>query len=193
MAIRRALGAGLTALFALVVAGPSTAEPLLVDRVVALVDGRPILFSELRSRARPFLARQKDAPAWQRAATLRSILRDLLERRIDEALLDALAKRHGLDVSETEVERALGEIARENQLTRAGILAAALDSGYPEREYRGELRRQLLERKVLVREADRRRERAPDGADAAKWWAALARRVLAEARSEACVERRARF
>ena len=58
------------ALTAVLACGASTARATIVERIVAVVGDRPILLSELRLRARPYLLQiaQKAQPGPQRAA-----------------------------------------------------------------------------------------------------------------------------
>jgi len=174
-------------------ARPAAADPVVIDQVVARVDGRPILLSELRARARPLLLPYRDAPAWRRAAALRKALAELLDRRIDEELVAAAAHRRALVVGEGEVEQALARIAETNRLSRAALLKAAVAAGYSPEQYREEVRRQLLAQRLVYDEANRRRQPAPGAKHYEAWSERMMKRVLDDARRQTCIERRVRF
>ena len=127
----------------------AAAEARLADRMVARVNGEPILLSELRTRIRPELARHAADPAWSRVAWLRTALRAAREDAIVERLVAERAARLRIEVSDAEVDRALDSIARERKLDRAELLQLALEQGYSEPVYRRALRAQLLEYGVM--------------------------------------------
>jgi len=65
-----------------------SAQATIVERVVAVVGERPILLSDLRHRARPFLSRiyaTGQSPA-QIAANETQMFKELLNRMIDDRL-----------------------------------------------------------------------------------------------------------
>src|SRR3712207_8862549 len=79
------LAASLAALaFALAAAAPARA--IIAERVVAVVGDRPILLSELRARARPFLVQiaQRVPPGPQQAAAESQVFKELIEKRSEE-------------------------------------------------------------------------------------------------------------
>ncbi|MBI5536782.1 MAG: SurA N-terminal domain-containing protein [Deltaproteobacteria bacterium] len=138
-------------------AGSVSADPTpklvgVIDRVVAVVDHDPILLSELRSRAKPF-AKQIEAAfpkdAAKRIVAEEQMTRELLGKMIDERLVAAEARLSELSVSAAEVDAALRNIASTQSITVPQLLEAARDAGLHEPEYREELRRQVLEGKVL--------------------------------------------
>ncbi len=122
-----------------------------MERVAAVVGERPILLSELRLRAKPHLerlARSAPTPAEQAAAES-AIYRDLLDRMIDERLVESAADKAHLTVTQDEIDRALDAVAAENRMSRRSVLDDAQRQGLTEAEYRDELRRQLLEGKLV--------------------------------------------
>lgn len=181
------------ALAGLLVGATARAEPRPADRVVARVDGAPILLSELRLAARPRLAQLAGQPAWQRARALRLALDEAREAAIASALLSARARQRGLVIADAEVEATLAHIARDQQLGVDELLAAARAAGFPEPAYRAELRRQLLEQRLLFTEPYGRAGRPPGGAARSAWLERRRHELLSELRRRACVERFGRF
>lgn len=123
----------------------------LVERVVAVVDDKAILLSDLRSRAKPFLVRiHAQVPAGaQRAAAISEVYSTLVERLVEEELKERAARRANITVTSEEINGALERIARQNGIGVPALIAEAGRTGLTEGDYRLEVRRQLLEAKLL--------------------------------------------
>ncbi|MCC6525689.1 MAG: peptidylprolyl isomerase [Polyangiaceae bacterium] len=141
------------ALFALVLAAPAVAEAVTIEKVVAVVGEKAILQTDVRKRARLALSRvyaMPDTP--QRTAAVSSVTKVVLDRMIEEELEANAAARQSVTVSSEEVDGAMRKLA-----TRAGttvakfVTAATQETGSTEQEFRQELRRQLLEGKLVAR------------------------------------------
>jgi peptidyl-prolyl cis-trans isomerase SurA len=156
--------------------GPARAgaETRLVERVLARVDGRPILLSEIRERSRAPLTRLAAESPAMRAAAIRSVRQSVLERRIDEEIVNSLAARHAITISSAEIDAAVSRIAADNHVDVAALLADVRLAGWSDAEYRAELRRQLLEYRVIAAERG-------------------GKRALAVAKRRSCIERLVRF
>lgn len=144
-----ALGLGLFG--ALSMSEPKTAEASIVERIVAVVGERPILLSELRLRARPFLYRiaQQTQNATQQAAAESEVFRDVLTRLIDERLEEQAADKAHLTVTPEEVDNGIRQVAQQARLDPKQLIAEAKRSGLTEQDYRDEIRRQVLEGKLI--------------------------------------------
>ncbi|WP_437761290.1 SurA N-terminal domain-containing protein [Sorangium sp. So ce281] len=193
------------------VAAAAFASPLahavVSERIVAVVGDRAILLSDLRQRARPFLLQiqARVPPGAQQAAAESQVFRDLLQKMVDEELEGQAAEKANIRVSSEEIENAFRNIAAAEQMTVDELFRTArASSGLTEQEYRDEIRRQILEGKMLqlrvkgrvriteqdvrsafdrlVREERRRRDYHPA-------WIVL--RVLPGSSAEAVEERRA--
>lgn len=137
------------ALWPLLVAESAVAS--VVERVIAVVGDQAILLSDLRARARPFLARiHEQLPhGAQRAAATSQLYGQLLDRMIEEELERLAAGKANVTVTAREVDDALARIAAQNNVTVQVVINEARRSGLNERQYRQEIRRQLLEAKLL--------------------------------------------
>jgi peptidyl-prolyl cis-trans isomerase SurA len=103
------------------------AEPL--DRIVAVVDGRPILASELSS------ASDKD---------------DAIEQLIERQLLQAEARRRDINIDERALDEAIEQVRSRNKIPDLATLQRAVTaSGRSWKQYRTEMREQLLERQLM--------------------------------------------
>jgi peptidyl-prolyl cis-trans isomerase SurA len=206
MPIRRPLVAAGLAL-ALLLGHVRPAEAVVVERIVAIVGERAILLSELRDRARPYLVavQQKLPTGAQQAAAESQIFKELIEKMIDEELEAQAASKARVSVSTEEIDNAIQNIAASQGMTTEQLYKSALAaSGMTRQEYREELRRQILEGKMVqlrvrgkvriseedvrtqfertVREERRRREYRPS-------WIVL--RIMPGSSPEAIAERKA--
>jgi len=131
---------------------PTPAHAIVVERIVAVVGDDPILLSDLRTRAKPFLIQiqQRVRPGAEQAAAESQVFKDLLEKMIDERLESQAAERANVTVSLDEVENAFRNIAAAQGITTAELFREARQrSGLTDQEYRDEIRRQIIEGKML--------------------------------------------
>lgn len=135
----------------LALAAVRPADAAIVERIVAIVGERPILLSELRLRARPHLARiaMQTQNASQQAAAESEMFRELLNRMIDERLEETAADKAHLAVTPEEVDNGIRQVAAQAKLSPKDVIAEAKRSGLSEQDYRDEIRRQLLEGKLI--------------------------------------------
>jgi peptidyl-prolyl cis-trans isomerase SurA len=143
----------LSALTAAALVGTAlTARAFVVERVVAVIGDRPILLSELRERAKPFLlqVQQRVPPGPQQAAAESQVLKELIEKLIDEALEAQAADKAHITVSTEEIDNAIRNVAQLQGLSEADLIRETrARTGMSEQDYRDEIRRQILEGKML--------------------------------------------
>jgi peptidyl-prolyl cis-trans isomerase SurA len=135
------------------------ARAIVIERIVAIVGERPILLSELRHRARPRLtlvalqALQQGVPQanipMQLAAAEPKAMKETLDEIIDERLMEQQADKARIAVTIDEIDRGIKNKAGQLQVTEAELWARAHTQGYNDQDYRDEVRRQLLEGKLL--------------------------------------------
>jgi peptidyl-prolyl cis-trans isomerase SurA len=127
------------------------ARAVVAERVVAVIGDRPILLSELRKRARPFLLQiaQRVPPGPQQAAAESQVYKELIEKMIDDELEMQAADKAHITVSSDEIDNAIRNIAASQGLSVPDLVKSAGKSGLSETDYREELRRQILEGKML--------------------------------------------
>ncbi|GMV17506.1 MAG: peptidylprolyl isomerase [Polyangiaceae bacterium] len=127
------------------------ARATVVEKVVAVVGERAILLSDVRDRAKPFMLKihAEVPPGAQRNAAISQTYKNVLERMVDEELQFRAANRSKIVVDAKEVDDAIGRVAAQNGLSVDKLIAEAAKSGLDEKAYRGEIRRQVLEAKLL--------------------------------------------
>ncbi|MEM1032474.1 MAG: SurA N-terminal domain-containing protein [Myxococcota bacterium] len=154
--MKRRIGAALLVATLLSVGlGPRVAEAVVVERVVAVVAEKAILLTDVRKRARPYLRRlyaQVPPGSPQRAGAESKIMKDMLEKMVDEELEQLVALRQNTTVTAAEVDAALRRVSRANNVPLSQLYEdVRRNSGMGEVEYRQEIRRQVLEGKLLNR------------------------------------------
>ncbi len=145
--IRRVGAAALLAALAFAPAAHAT----VVERIVATVGERAILLSDLKKRAEPFMLQmQQTVPAGaQRNAATSQVYKAVLQKIVDEELMEKAATQAKVTITPTEIDEALKRVAQQNKLTVEQVVSEAERAGMSESKYREELRRQLLEAKLL--------------------------------------------
>ncbi|MGB8855184.1 MAG: peptidylprolyl isomerase [Burkholderiales bacterium] len=125
---------------------------LLVDRIVAVVNDEVITQRELNDRI-AFIARQLEKQGTPLPA--RDILsRQVLDRMISELSLAQVAKENGIKVDDTQLERAIAGIARDNKLDLAGMRAALEKDGINYNKFRDDIRAEMVQSRLREREVE---------------------------------------
>jgi peptidyl-prolyl cis-trans isomerase SurA len=139
---------GAAALSLLVV---SQAGATIAERVVAVVGDHAILLSDMRQRARPFLLQihQRAPGGAQQAAAESEMYKQLIERMVDERVEVQAAEKAHLAVTAEEIDAGLRNVATQQGLTVEQLVQEAGKTGLTPQEYRDEVRRQILEGKLL--------------------------------------------
>lgn len=132
-------------------ATPDIASATVVERVVAVVGDKAILLSELRERALPFMAQinNRVPEGASRAAAVSQLYQQLIQRLVDEELQQRAAAKSNISVTTEEIDSAIQRLAQQNDVTPDELYEEAQRSGLSAADYRQELRRQLLDAKLL--------------------------------------------
>ncbi len=140
---------GLAAL--LVASLPLVARAAVAERIVAIVGEHAILLSDMRQRAKPFLLqiRQKVPSGAQQAAAESELYKQLIERMVDERVEMQAAERAHLSVTAEEIDSGIRNVATQQGITVERLIEEATKTGLTRQEYRDEVRRQILEGKLL--------------------------------------------
>lgn len=146
----------LAALFLLLpaLAAAQTAQPLAVDRVVAVVNDEAITLYELRDRlatvARQLKSRGTPLPP-------RDVLeKQMLERLIVDRVQIQFAKEIGLRIPDAELDAALRRIAENNRLSLADFRVALERDGIEWRRFREDIREEMTIARLREREVESR-------------------------------------
>lgn len=171
----------------------STHAGPLVDRLVAIVDHKPIFLSELKERAIPHV-RRIDASApdtVKRDVMIAQMYRELLARLVDEELIRREADKLKITVDEKEIDAGIAQLSKTNGITPEQLQKAVLEQGMTMKQYREEIARQILEGKWVQTKVASSPHAPKAGGNQKDYFEALEkfrRKMLDELRERAYVE-----
>jgi peptidyl-prolyl cis-trans isomerase SurA len=142
----------------------ATPVPRTADYILAVVNTDLVTNNELQQR----LARIREDAARSNAtlpppAELRKQVLDVL---IDERVQVTNARESGQKIDESELDRAVANVAQQNQLTTAQLMDRLRQQGIPYATFRNNVRDQLLMERVREREVGQRIRISADEVDA---------------------------
>jgi len=132
------------AVIAALVLGIGPARAAVVDRIAAVVNDDVITWSEVYDLGGQHI---EERLAEGRGASRRGLELEVLDALIGQKLVEQEIRRLDLDVTEQDLERALGDIARQNGLERDQLQAEVVASGLAWSEYLEQLKQNLREMK----------------------------------------------
>ena len=125
----------------------------VVDRIVAVVNEDIILLSDMERNIEEYRAMAKEAgqeqAAWYLTPDQRS---QLLEKLVNDKLLEQEAKRLGITISEGEVDSAIDRVRQINKISQEEMLRYFKLQGMEMGEYREKIKEQLLQSRIVNRE-----------------------------------------
>ncbi len=125
--------------------GPATAE--VVDRIVAQVNDEIITLSELEGMAK---AMQAQAGPGGKGKLGKDLQRQMLDALIDRKLAISEAKKRGITVSDKELNLALDDIRKRNNITDDASLDKALSQeGLTLKDLKQQITEQLLQERLM--------------------------------------------
>ena len=131
---------------------PKPRQPIVIDRIVAVVNDEAITARELEERSRfamKQLSQQGTSPP------PRSVVeRQLLERMIGDRVQLQFAKDSGLRVEDADLERAIQRIAEQNKLTAQALRGQLERDGVPYPKFREDIRNEIVMTRLREREVD---------------------------------------
>ena len=142
---------------AVLLASGGMARATIVERVVAVIGERPLLWTELLHRAaatRVQIRMQTQDPNVV-SVQEQEMYKELLDRMIDDRLEEQQADKAHIAITPEEIDRGIANIAAQAQqqqshtVTAADVLEEVRHRGLSEQDFREEIRRQILEGKLI--------------------------------------------
>ncbi|RME39379.1 MAG: hypothetical protein D6794_03955, partial [Deltaproteobacteria bacterium] len=130
-------------------AAPAAAE--VINRIAAVVNDDIITTYQLEQEVAKRLAQRARGEKID-AGQMATLRRTLLEKMIEETLLQQQIKALGLKVSEAEIDEAIRDVQRQNKLTEERLQKALAAEGLTMKAYREKLRDQILRLKLVGRQ-----------------------------------------
>ena len=129
----------------------ATAET--IDKVVAIVNGEVITLTELNEAVSFLLNNTEDMTNFDGVKTdPAEIKRKVLDRLIDNKLIEQETKKIGIVVSEKEIDTALENIQKENSISRKELVEKLESKGMSLEKYREQIRHGMEKMMLVNRE-----------------------------------------
>lgn len=142
---------GSVAAVGLLLAGAARAE--LVDRVAAVVNNDIVPLSEVEQKAAPELSRLSAEPDPAKRAKLRQqTLKAVLDALIGERLIEAQVKELNVEVSDAELDAAIDDVKKQNNVTDDAQFEQLLRSSpeaYTMASYKAFMRKHIAKLKLI--------------------------------------------
>ena len=129
-------------------------EPLIVDRIVAVVNDEIITLYDLNETLKPYEGNIQAlgyTPEKVRE-TLFKLRADLLNKLIDQKLADQQIKNNNLTISTQQIDKTIERIKEGRSYTDEDLRAGLAEQGLTVEEYRENLKKQLLRGRLVDRE-----------------------------------------
>lgn len=135
--------------FFFVLCGPIPLSEAVVDRVVAVVNQEIITLSELEKWINPFKEEIVAGDHLEKRERVQALRREVLEKLIEEKLIDQEVKKLAIKVSSKEIEAALEGVRRRNSATQEQLEKALSAEGMTLESYKKQIEKSLQRRKLI--------------------------------------------
>ncbi len=135
--------------FFLFLYGTFSPSEAVVDRVVAIVNQEIITLSEVEKWVNPLKEEIVTEDRLERRERLQEVYRNVLEKLIEEKLIDQEVKKSGIKVLSKEIEAALEEVRRRNAATQEDLEKALAADGLTLETYKKQIEKSLQRRRLI--------------------------------------------
>jgi peptidyl-prolyl cis-trans isomerase SurA len=135
-------------LFFLIYGWVSPSEAV-VDRIVAVVNQEIITLSEVEKVSHPLQEEIQTEDRLERRIRIQGVFRKVLERLIEEKLIDQEAKKSGIKVSSKEVDGAIEEIRHRHAVDQGDFGKLLATEGLTLEGLKKDIEKQILRTKVI--------------------------------------------
>jgi len=132
---------------------PGSPAGEVVDRIVALVNNEVITLSEMEEAGRNLFqqVKQTSLPS-DREENLKKAREEILAQLVEHKLLEQEIKKKKVEVSDRDVDQAIGDIMKENRLTENELKMALAKDGMTFSRYRQRIRDDIGKMRLINRE-----------------------------------------
>jgi parvulin-like peptidyl-prolyl isomerase len=135
--------------FLLFLFGPIFLSEAVVDRVVAVVNQEMITLSEVEKWIDPLKQETVTEDRLQKREQMETLCRQVLDKLIEEKLIDQEVKKSGVKISSKEIEATLDEIRQRNGVTQEGLEKALAVEGLTLEAYKKQIEKGLQRQKLI--------------------------------------------
>jgi peptidyl-prolyl cis-trans isomerase SurA len=129
--------------------GPISLSEAVVDRVVAVVNQEIITLSEVEKWINPLKEEIVTEDRLERQRKMQEICRKVLEKLIEEKLIDQEVKKSGIKISSKEIGATLEEVRRRNAVTQEDLEKALAVEGLTLETYKKQIEKGLQRQKLI--------------------------------------------
>ncbi len=129
-------------------------DPIIVDRIVAVVNDEIITLYDLDQTLKPYEENIQDldyAPEKQRESLFK-LRSELLDKMIEQKLADQQIKKFKIEISDQEINMTIERFKESRSLTDEDLRAGLARQGSTIEEFREDLKKQILRSKLVNRE-----------------------------------------
>ena len=130
--------------------GPVSPGGAVVDRIVAVVNQEIITFSEIEKWSLPFQKEIQAEDRLERRGRIQEVFRKVLDRVIEEKLIEQEAKKSGIKVTSKEIEGAVEDVKQKNKISQEGLEKALAAEGLTLEAFKKDLERRILRTKFVI-------------------------------------------
>jgi len=135
--------------FFLFLCGPISLSEAVVDRVVAVVNQEIITLSEVEKWIDPLKQEIVVEDRLERRERIEGLRRQVLDKLIEEKLIDQEAKKSGIKISSKEIDATLEEVRRRNAVTQEDLEKALAVEGLTLETYKKQIEKSLQRQKLI--------------------------------------------
>jgi peptidyl-prolyl cis-trans isomerase SurA len=121
----------------------------LVDRVVAVVNGKLITLFDLNTRVNDLTQRSQGVAFKPDDPQYAELQRQVLNSMINDILIEKEAERLKITVSETEIDTQLDELRKKNNLTQQQLKDELQKEGMTLKQFRDKMREDSIKKRLL--------------------------------------------
>jgi peptidyl-prolyl cis-trans isomerase SurA len=140
---------GLLGLLLFLISGSFSLSHAVIDRIVAIVNQEVITLSEVEKWASPLRQEIQTNDRLEKKEQVHEIYRKVLEKLIEEKLIDQEVKRSEIKVTSKEIEGALEEVKKRNSATQEDIEKALANEGMTLDFYKKEIGKRIQRMKLI--------------------------------------------
>jgi len=135
--------------FIFLLSGGISSSEALVDRVVAVVNQEVIMLSDVERWSRSFQEEIQTEDRLERRERIQEVFRRVLEKLIEEKLIDQEAKKSGIKVTSKEIEGAIEELRHQNAVDQENFEKLLAAEGLTLEAFKKEIEKRILRTKLI--------------------------------------------
>jgi len=129
--------------------GPVSPGGAVVDRIVAVVNQEVITFSEIEKWGLAFQEEIQTEDRLERRERIRETFRKILDRVIEEKLIEQEARKSGVKVTGKEIEGAVEDVKQRNKINQEQLERALAAEGFTLETFKKDLEKRILRGKFV--------------------------------------------